>query len=202
MGIYTKVKWVLGVALVFLLILATNLVDRNNFAKIQYSVSTIYKDRLIAKDLILDFSRIIHEKEIANLLADSSFFMQKNNAVRKETKALISSYLDTKLTNKEEMAFSDLQADFKQLEQMEDAMVKDQSFNSETYKKRITIIKEHLQKLSNIQLAEGRRQVAISEEAIESIEVFTQLEIYILAFLAILIQIMIIYKPKTKVDPD
>lgn len=38
--------------------------------------------------------------------------------------------------------------------------------------------------------------MSISKKAIDTVELFTQLEIYILIFLAIVIQIIVIYQPK------
>ena len=46
-------------------------------------------------------------------------------------------------------------------------------------------------------MEEGKRQVMISEKAMSSIELFTQMEIYVLLGLAILVQILIMYKPRT-----
>jgi len=54
MRFYNKVKWVLGILIVFILILATNLIDRNNFIRVKDSVVTIYEDRLIASDLVFE----------------------------------------------------------------------------------------------------------------------------------------------------
>jgi len=45
---------------------------------------------------------------------------------------------------------------------------------------------------------EGKRQMSISKRAIDSIELFTQLEIYVLIFLGVVVQVIVIYKPKEK----
>jgi len=55
MAFYNKAKWILGILMVFVLIIATNLIDKNNFLKVRDSVVTIYEDRLVAKDLIFYF---------------------------------------------------------------------------------------------------------------------------------------------------
>ena len=59
-------------------------------------------------------------------------------------------------------------------------------------------IKANLNNLSKIQLIEGSRQMSISKRAIDTIELYTQIEIYVLVFLAIIIQIIVMYKPKNK----
>ncbi len=74
MTFYNKIKWVLGILMVFILILCTNLIDRNNFIRVKNSVVTIYNDRIIASDLIFEMSKLFHEKEIAVILLDSVFF--------------------------------------------------------------------------------------------------------------------------------
>jgi hypothetical protein len=62
----------------------------------------------------------------------------------------------------------------------------------------ISAIKQILAELSKIQLNEGGRQMSISKKAIDTVELFTQIEIYLLVFLAIIIQIIVMYKPKQK----
>jgi hypothetical protein len=62
--------------------------------------------------------------------------------------------------------------------------------------KQIAKIKKNLDDLSKIQLLEGSKQMSISKKAIDSVELFTQIEIYLLIFLAIVIQIIVMYNPK------
>ena len=55
MTFFNKIKWTLGILMVFVLIVTTNLIDRNNFVRVKDSVVSIYEDRLVAKNLILEF---------------------------------------------------------------------------------------------------------------------------------------------------
>ena len=57
-------------------------------------------------------------------------------------------------------------------------------------------IKDNLYDLTKIQLNEGRRQMSISQKAIDKVELFTQIEIYLLVFLAIAVQVIVMYNPK------
>ena len=57
-------------------------------------------------------------------------------------------------------------------------------------------IDENLYDLTKIQLNEGRRQMSISQKAIDTVELFTQIEIYLLVFLAIVVQVIVMYNPK------
>jgi len=67
--------------MVFVLIIATNLIDRNNFTRVKDSVITIYEDRLVANDLIFEMSNSFQEKEIAVAASDSAFFLERNKQV-------------------------------------------------------------------------------------------------------------------------
>lgn len=198
MTFYDKIKWVLGILVVFVLIAMTNLIDRNNFIQVRNSVITIYEDRLIAKDLILDMYRKIHEKELALATSDASFFAQRNNTVNNEINDLISRFEQTKLTTEERDVFRSLKKNVTDLQSAEDNDLQDQNRNIPEVEEEITDIKEDLYRLSRIQLDEGKRQVQISQRAIDNVELFTQLEIYLLIILAIAIQIIVIYKPKEK----
>jgi len=79
MDFYNKVKWILGILMIFILIIATNLIDRNNFLRIKDSLDTIYEDRLIVKDLIFKMSKSVQEKELAVARLDTVFFLDKNH---------------------------------------------------------------------------------------------------------------------------
>jgi hypothetical protein len=200
MKINNKVKWVLGLFLVFFLIIATNLIDKNNFKRIRDTVVTIYEDRLVAQDLILKLKVLVQEKEMAFVLSDTSFFKERNTAVNREIEGIISRYLTTKLTGDEERAFTRLQASLGTLIKLESSNDNVQPTDRSKYKKQIGLIKENLQELSDIQLEEGRRQSSLSKEVLETVELFTQIEIYVLVILAILIQILVIYSPKKSRD--
>ena len=65
MNVFTKLKWFTAVLGVFLIILATNLIDKKNFLKVEKAVESIYNERLLAKELLLSVSIQFHEKELA-----------------------------------------------------------------------------------------------------------------------------------------
>ena len=81
MAFYNKIKWTLGIILIFVLIIATNLIDKNNFVRVRDSVVTIYEDRLIANDLIFEILKSVQQKELAILLSDSTFFENQNSII-------------------------------------------------------------------------------------------------------------------------
>ncbi len=198
MEFYTKVKWVLGILIVFVIIVATNLIDRNNFLRVKDSVVTIYEDRLVANDLIFEMSKSVQEKEVAVALSDSIFFLEKNKQVNTDIQDFVSKFEQTKLTTKEEQIFKTLKNNLESLINSETAFIESKFVEKASITKQISEVKENLYDLSKIQLNEGGRQISISKKAIDTVDLFTHIEIYILIFLAIIIQIIIIYKPKEK----
>lgn len=196
MSVINKIKWILGILLVFFLIIATNLIDRDNFIRVRDSVETIYEDRLIAKNILFEISKAIHKKELAIVSADSTFFTKQNAALNNALENLLKRYELTKLTDEESKMFNDLKNNFTALKSSENTFVTSGYQGSEILMGRINSIKDNLDNLSEVQIIEGNRQLAISNRALESVELFTQIEIYVLIFLAVAIQIIIMYDLK------
>ena len=198
MAIQNKIKWVLGILMIFVLIVSTNLIDRNNFVRVKDSVVTIYEDRLIANDLIFEMLNLVQEKELALAINDATFFNEKNSDVNSNLQRLISRFEQTKLTNEESQVFSDLKNNINSLFDLEGEFVNSDFADNSVVVSLTSKIKNNLSDLSKIQLKEGSRQMSNSKRAIDTVELFTQIEIYLLLFLAIVVQIIIMYTPKKK----
>lgn len=198
MGFYNKLKWILGILMVFVLIIATNLIDKHNFVQVRDSVVTIYEDRLVANDLIFEMLKSVQQKEIAVSLVDSTFFESKNAKVNQDLQALVSRFEDTKLTSTEATVFTDFKANVELLLASETKLLTSNYNDNSDVVTHIENLKTNLSDLAKIQLVEGNRQMSISKRALDSVELFTQIEIFILVFLAIVIQIIVMYNPKEK----
>jgi hypothetical protein len=198
MAFYNKIKWVLGILMVFVLIIATNLIDRNNFITVRDSVETIYKDRLIANDLIVEMIKLVQEKEVAVALSDKTFFNKKNASVNEDIQNLVERFEETKLILEEGQVFENLKDNFEELQKAETSFVSSGLGENNDLSNHIAEMKSNLYDLAKIQLNEGRRQISISRKAIDTVELFTQMEIYLLVFLAIIIQVIVMYNPKEK----
>ncbi|MDX1463339.1 MAG: MCP four helix bundle domain-containing protein [Marinirhabdus sp.] len=199
MTLYNKLKWILGILMIFVLIIATNLIDRANFVRVRDSVVTIYEDRLIANDLIFEMLKSVQEKEIALAVSDSTFFNVRNAKVNDDLKSFIFRFEQTKLTSEEAGVFEDLKSNVQSLKAAEHQFLSSDATDIAPIEKSIKNLKNNLNDLSKIQLNEGSRQMSISKRAVDTVELFTQIEIYILVFLAIIIQIIVMYKPKDKI---
>ncbi|WP_420459364.1 chemotaxis protein [Neolewinella sp.] len=195
MTLFTKVKWVLGIMVVFLLILMTNLVDRQNFAVVKDSIETIYADRLVAQDIIFNLYQSVLEKEV--LYAKATALPPKNRlgTIDAQVTQSLELFATTKLTEREEVIFNQLKQAVADLRRLETTAAAQQS-TAAAIPDQLTAVKEQLKALSAIQLSEGKQQLFKSQKAIGSAELFTQLEIGALIVLALAIQLILLYTPR------
>jgi hypothetical protein len=196
MKFYDKLKWVLGILLIFILILATNLIDRKSFIRVKDSVSAIYEDRLVADNLIFEMLKSVQEKQLAVALGDSMFYKTRNSLVNEDIEGYIEIFEATSLTKTEDVVFGNLKSNISRLKTAETIFVQNNFSNKLGLLNEVDKIKENLNDLAAIQLSEGGRQMSISKTAINTVEIYTQIEIYFLITLAIIIQIIVMYKPK------
>lgn len=193
MIILNKLKWVAGVLLIFLIVLTTNLIDKDNFTKLRNSVISIYEDRVVASDIIFDIAILMQEKEIAIATSDSSFMGGKNAEYNQKIQDLISRYEQTKLTSREQEVLIRLKDNFDQTIKLEQDLA-DQPDKTALFQ-RIDAVVHNLYNLSKIQLKEGERQMLMSNKTMETIDLFTKVEIIFLILMAVIIQVIILYKP-------
>jgi len=154
MAFLNKAKWVLGILIVFVLILSTNIIDRENFLRVKAAIITIYEDRLIANDLLFEMLESVQEKEIAAATADSIFFLEKNPLINKDIKVFVSKFQQTKLTSEEETIFENLKDNIEKLKITEVAFVQSKFSEKTALLNQISKVKKNLHALSKIQLNE------------------------------------------------
>ncbi|MFK7756961.1 MAG: MCP four helix bundle domain-containing protein [Flavobacteriales bacterium] len=192
---FNRIKWVLGILVVFGIVIATNLIDRKNFKQMKDSVETIYADRLVAKDLIFQISNAVHDKELALANMDSTFFLNNSSKVNAELSEMVAHYEETTLTPDELKSFELLKGDIRSMTQAEKAFTSGNFENKKPLKAELVGAKTHLSDLAQIQLEEGNRELAKGKRALETVELFTQIEIYLLIFLGIIVQVIVLYRP-------
>lgn len=191
----TKIKWFLGISMIFFLILATNLIDKDSFQRINNSVSTIYKDRIIAYDLLYNLNNCFNKKQIAYL---SDQKLSGNSSIYKQNQqidSLIQLYKATKLTPEETTAFKGFLKSYNTLQQLEQS----KSLTDEQEQQWSALIGEirlQFKTLTQIQLDESKKEVYTSSTVADKVNLFTRLEIYALIIMAIILQIIVMYSPK------
>jgi len=202
MSFFNKLKWFLGILVIFIIVVATNLIDSKNFSRVNDAVVSIYEDRLVAKGLIFDMLQGIHTKELAAATNDVAFFEKSSKNLSEKIKDFIVKFEKTKLTAEEINSLRKLKDNLDQLIVDEAFFINSNYTEKERYLKSIENVKINLNDLSSIQMKEGRRQMIMSQKAIDMIDLFTHLEIYFLIFLAIAIQVIVMYNPKKRKERD
>lgn len=195
-----KVIWVLGLMCAFLLILVTGQTNIRNFQKIQASIEEIYKDRLVVKGLVFNLLTSLHQKEIALISSDKSFFKGKNSSINSRIREDIRLFRETKLTRYENSTLDRFSQGVEDLIEREEKLLlseKDNFFRigSEPLREQVAELKENLKTLSEIQLSEGKKKLVTSTAAVESMNTFAIAENYILITFAILMLAVIFVVP-------
>ena len=193
--ISNKVRWILAASLVFLIILATNLVDRKNFNIVKNSIETIYADRLVAKDILYDIAGLLWQKELA-FVQEPDQFTAQTAVINEKIAALIDRFATTKLTAREEQLFALFRGNFAELQQVEADLTTESA--EVAFREQLQLLRENLEGLSDIQLKQGKNELFESQRAIKAVDLFTTLEIYALIVIALVIQIGIFYTPSKK----
>tara|TARA_B100000965_G_scaffold399530_1_gene419695 strand:- start:12182 stop:12802 length:621 start_codon:yes stop_codon:yes gene_type:complete len=196
-----KLKWTAGLLVVFLLILATNLVDRQHFRRVKESVVTIYEDRLVAKDLVFELTLLVEEKRLAILRDDLAFFNGRSKMVNDSIGQFVEQFYGTRLTREEKGFLDSFASHMKELRVLE-ADWASKNKNAQEAKAvflgRIDAMEKDLYALSKIQLAEGKRQLQKATKSVDAMDYLTQLEVIALVIIGLSIQIIVLYKPRNK----
>jgi len=160
----------------------------------------VYKNRLIANDYIVDMIKNVHKKDVLVKTKDTTEYKRINALLNQNIEGYFYRYSNTNLTKEEKRALNTCETNFNELKKVEGSDSILNLANKAKKSKLLNELKNDLYTLSSIQLTEGERQIARSKKTLNSVELFTQIEIYILIFLGILIQIIVIYSPKQDLD--
>lgn len=191
-----KIKWFLAVLLIFLLILATNLIDKNNFKVMQKTVDKIYKERLLAKEVLLDISIMFHKKELAYSLNDSTYLRTQNDAVNAEISKLLKMFDRIESTDEEDFIISSLNQNHSKLINLESNLSPKGTLYTSECAEIFDAINKNIVELASEQIKEGKAQNLIARRAVNQVELFARMETYFLIFLGLVLQFIILYNPK------
>ena len=179
----------LGLTMVFLLVLATNRIDKKHFDVVQNSITTLHKDRILAQDYVYKMNGIIYEKRL--ILADSNSTNIKKG-LNKQFKTLIEVFSTTKLTINESKNFESLLENFERLQKAETSNNK----SSEIELDYLKAIKTDLDNLAMIQISESKNIIGLTQKSLNNKNLISKLEIGFLIWLVILFKIFIFYRVK------
>ena len=188
-----KSKAALALGIIFILLLGTSLVDYRHRSTLKSSFSSFYKDRLLAESYIYEISGIFHQKQL--LLGSSSALSQlgtEMSSLNLSLENVLQAYEETKLTEQEAFYFHNLQSDVEALMIIEgkyEIQPNDQHLHQ--MKAQYIQIVEKLDKLSEIQLAEGQNILESSNRIFATKYLTSQLEFGVLVVIGLLIQALI-----------
>ncbi len=189
-----------ALVIVFLLILATNMIDKHHFDVVQKNMTSIYEDRLMAKNYIYCISRQLVLKQNVLQTGDLAYAAKVNQIANDSIHSLLDKYSGTKLTEMESRHFNSLGNRIDKLFEHEKKFGKEESVNEELHLMNSTEnyysdIFRHLDALSAIQIKEGKRALIFSNQTINSSNLIAKIEIGVLIFIGVLLQLLIFLKP-------
>lgn len=200
MRVWNKIKWIAGLLLIFILVLATNLIDRDNFKRLEKAIEAIYEEVLYAKDKTMDLSHLIYEKELAYALNDSVYHKVKSEAANQRISTLLEDCSTVMNSERQKNVFGELQKNCDHLFEQESQLdYKSRSGNVEIIAQ-LETIKSNILDLTELHLQEGSKQKHRSKSAMDSTNLYTRMEIWVLVILASIILFLIIYTPKDHVE--
>jgi hypothetical protein len=195
-----KLRTAAALIIVFLVILATNLIDSNHFSIVQTSLTSVYEDRLLAKNYIYKISRQMQMKQ--DILEGSypEDGVKVNEMANDSIAKLLSKYAETRLTEKESKYFESLSSKISSLNNYEEkfgiwGIINGELASMNTAESYYTRIFDDLDALSEIQIIEGKREIFISNETINRSNLISKIEIGALIIIAVMLQLLIFIKP-------
>jgi hypothetical protein len=168
------------------IIFMNNLYERNNSAKINASIATIYEDRLMVESYIYQYSDQLHRIiEIIDETENQKFISHKLNTEFAEINTLNAAYEKTKLTPEEKISFDEFSL---LCAQMQEEVAAGNLMKGKTLSRKALNI---LNTLSDIQISEARLERRHAEQLFSSSSIFSNVEMVVLIVIAIMIQALI-----------
>lgn len=187
-----RIKIGFAFAIVFLLVIATNRLDKKRFDTLNNSLTSVYEDRLVAKGYLYELNNIFHEEE--KLLAgnyNAKDLANYHNSVQ----SIIEEFKSTRLTNQERTEFNNLQDSFKELKGLENSLT---ASNTDSVLPRIKLklnrIQNNLDDLALIQLSEGESLTKFAQNSLNMSSTMSKIEIAIIIIIGFVVQFIIFYK--------
>ncbi len=118
-----RIRTAIGLVVVFLLILSTNLIDRNHFDVITNSLTSVYNDRLVAKSHLYNISRQLQQKQM--MAVNNTGSVGRNEQANDSIRVLIGKYANTQLIEKEARIFEMFQENMVDLLEYENSYLEE-----------------------------------------------------------------------------
>lgn len=186
---------------VCILVLITNFLGRQDMDHLGNSFSSVYKDRLMVEGYIYELSGHLYQKKIlvdhyteqSSAQVEASFHSH-NDAINR----LLSDYAQTQLTKEEAECFGQFSTEVATLQTLEQNYLQiprgypEQVAVYAEMNTRFAAASEQLQRLSKIQMTEGKMLSDQSKRIIDLSTLFRSVEMVALIGIAVLLQVLVL----------
>lgn len=206
----SKIKVAIVLTVLIVMIFGKNVLERRNFNELGNSFVSFYEDRLVVESYIFSISeKLFRIKLLVNhcqFESDYSHVIDEISTYETEILNLVKEFEDTKLTIKEAGFLTDFKniiqenlriADYQSLFSTETGI------NSEKVKQYNSYIEKailDLEKLSLIQIEEGKKLATNSDKVVTRSQIWSQFEVAALVILIVIIYLLIYTSRSIKSD--
>ena len=191
----------LALAVVIVLVFATNRIDQRHFETTQNTVDAVFHDRVVAQNYIYQINNIMADIRI-QIQTDS--FRSTQSAPKEQLNVLLDNFAQTKLTLEEARLNYLLQEQIEELNrELEKRSIESYEITDESSSITLAHIKniqENLDDLAEIQLNESGRLTSVAQKSLKMTSIISNLEIAVLIIAGIALQFVIFYRHRKKSD--
>lgn len=189
---------------VMLMMVMISYMHKRHLTDLEEKITSIYEDRLVAENYIFDLSKMMNSKKVA--LNVETELVEKIALANHAVDELIYDYERTKLTEKENILFQKLKKDISVSKEFESQIIHNPTLPQQSSMRKVLdtqydLILEDLDRLSEIQLYEGKRLLETSNQVIASNGITNRLEVALLIVI-ILVFLMAVSSPKALIQKD
>ena len=195
-----RVLLMISVVMILALMIMIRFAYKNHLSDLRKSVTSIYEDRLVAKNYLSEISRKIAVKKVS--LESEEQFIERIVPLNDSINQLIEKYENTELTDDEADLLVKLKDNIRMSDQYEDKFLSDltqpqRDIISNGLTKQYNSVISDLEQLSKIQLEEGKKLLDNSYEILDSSNSSSKLEIALIIVLMLVIILNNFYYQKT-----
>ncbi|MEQ9288107.1 MAG: MCP four helix bundle domain-containing protein [Cyclobacteriaceae bacterium] len=193
-----------AVVMILGLIILIRFENKNHLSELQETVTSIYEDRLVAKNYIFEISKKVNAKKVSLGFEDQ--FLENSILMNDSIDQLIQKYEGTELTGDENNLLRKLKDNIRMSEQFESKFLHNLApaqldvINNSLLKQYNLVILD-LEQLSEIQLEEGKKLLDNSYQILESSNSSSHLEVTLIV-VVLLIMIKIFSAPKKRPERE
>ena len=198
LAIPQRIQVGLILAMTFLLVLGSNRLDQKHFTRIQTTVNSVYKDRVVVQDFIYQLNNIFHQKEL-QLVQHKK--LSENPSVNETVNGLLVDFGVTELTAKESQLLNELNRQFESLKRLENQLQNASEESIDNYRgqlvETLNAMGSTLDGLARIQLDESGQLTSVSNKSLGMNILLSKLEVGFMIIIGLAMLALIFYPVKS-----